>query len=83
MSLSDKKICVGEVKLGTLNSDLPYFVFPKEDVKEAVRLLDIDTFKSLEDNINVWQKKGWEQALDYIRERIKFRFGKELCEVEE
>ncbi len=37
--LSEKKICVGDVNLGTLNSDLPYYVFPEKDVKEFVKLL--------------------------------------------
>lgn len=51
-SLSKKEICVGDVKLGTLNSDLSYYVYQKEDVKEKIQKVQ----KRIKEEIDNWMR---------------------------
>ncbi len=37
--LSESKICVGDITLGNLNSQLPYYVYPANKLEEASQRL--------------------------------------------
>ena len=52
--LKEKVICVGEVKLGNLNNDLPYYVYSQKDVDNSLENLK-EELKEKFDDVEIYK----------------------------